>query len=148
MVRQRKPLKLIAAEADDVPVLSAAVQDAVAQLRDIAWDKRARRFTIVANRFRWEDGSRGTGWRVRTAIDIGGVMNVKSSRVRQGAPGAVVSILSLGFEPGEAPGGVVAVELSGGGRIRIEVECVDMVLADLSEPWRASSRPEHGEADT
>lgn len=143
----RKPLRLIASEPDEVEIVSAALQDAVAQLGDIKWDRRARRFTLVVNRYRWEDGKRGPGWRVRSALDIGSVTAVKSSRVKQDAPGAVVSVLALVFETGEAPGGALRVDLSGGGRIRIEVECVDLLLADLSEPWRAVGRPDHGGLD-
>jgi hypothetical protein len=143
----RKPLRLIASEPDEVEIISAALQDAVAQLGDIKWDRRARRFTLVVNRYRWEDGKRGPGWRVRSALDIGSVISVKSSRVKQDAPGAVVSVLALVFETGEAPGGALRVDLSGGGRIRIEVECVDLILADISEPWRAVARPDHGEPD-
>lgn len=143
----RKPLRLIASEPDEVEIISAALQDAVAQLGDLKWDRRARRFTLVVNRYRWEDGKRGPGWRVRSALDIGSVMSVKSSRVKQDAPGAVVSVLALVFETGEAPGGALRVDLSGGGRIRIEVECVDLLLADVSEPWRAVARPEHGDTD-
>ncbi|HAQ35192.1 MAG: hypothetical protein CMF74_02440 [Maricaulis sp.] len=145
--RQRKPLRLIAAEPDDVPIVSAALQDAVAQLRDVQWDRRARRFTIAANRFRWEDGKSGPGWRVRAALDIGSVLSVKSSKVKQDAPGAVVSILAIVFETGDAPGGAIRIELSGGGSIRVAVECVDLLLADVSEPWRASGRPDHGGSD-
>ena len=143
----RKPLRLIASEPDEVEIISAALQDAVAQLGDLKWDRRARRFTLVVNRYRWEDGKRGPGWRVRSALDIGSVISVKSSRVKQDAPGAIVSVLALVFETGEAPGGVLRVDLSGGGRIRIEVECVDLILADVSEPWRAVGRPEHGDPD-
>lgn len=143
----RKPLRLIASEPDEVEIISAALQDAVAQLGDIKWDRRARRFTLVVNRYRWEDGKRGPGWRVRSALDIGSVISVKSSRVKQDAPGAVVSVLALVFETGEAPGGALRVDLSGGGRIRIEVECVDLILADISEPWRAVGRPDHGGPD-
>lgn len=143
----RKPLRLIASEPDEVEIISAALQDAVAQLGDIKWDRRARRFTLVVNRYRWEDGKRGPGWRVRSALDIGSVISVKSSRVKQDAPGAIVSVLALVFETGEAPGGALRVDLSGGGRIRIEVECVDLILADISEPWRAVGRPDHGGPD-
>lgn len=143
----RKPLRLIAAEPGEVEIVSAALQDAIAQLGDIRWDKRARRATLVVNRYRWEDKAAGPGWRVRSALDIGSVLSVKSSRLKQDAPGAVVSILALVFETGDAPGGALRVDLSGGGRIRIEVECVDLLLADLSEPWRAAGRPDHGEAD-
>lgn len=147
MPAPRKPLRLIATEPDEVEIVSAALQDAVAQLGDLKWDRRARRFTLSVNRYRWEDKASGPGWRVRSALDIGSVISVRTSRLKRDAPGAIVSILALVFETGEAPGGALRVDLSGGGRIRIEVECIDLLLADLSEPWRAAGRPEHGGPD-
>ena len=36
-------------------VISALLQDAVAQTSEIAWAPRHRRFTLLVNRFRWED---------------------------------------------------------------------------------------------
>ncbi|WP_421791261.1 DUF2948 family protein [Hyphobacterium sp.] len=142
MVR-RPPLRLLAQAPDDLPVLSAALQDAVAQLGDFAYDSKARRFTAVFNRFRWEDGKRLQGWRTRSALDISGVLEVKSKRLKRGVESAVVSLLSLDFEMGEAPGGALKLVFSGGGALRLDVECIDLILADISEPWPAKSRPEH-----
>lgn len=139
----RQPLRLMAQNADDVPVLSAALQDAVAQLGDFAFDGKARRFTLVFNRYRWEDASGTRGLRTRSALDISGVIAAKSTRLKRGADGAVVSVLSIDFEPGEAPGGIITVVFSGGGAMKLEVECVDLILADISEPWPARAKPHH-----
>jgi hypothetical protein len=51
----------------------------------------------------------------------------------------------MDFEPGEAPGGAVLLLFSGGHEMRIEVECVDAVLADVSDPWEAAQAPDHPE---
>jgi hypothetical protein len=135
-------LRLLAQDADDLGVISAALQDAVGKLGDIAFDAPARRLTLALNRYRWE-GKRG-GERVRTGVQIGGVLTVSSRNLRLGAKEAVVELLSIGFEPGEAPGGVVHLTFAGGGDIRAEVECVDLVMADVSAPWPAKRRPGHG----
>ena len=37
------PLKLLAQDADDLAVISAALQDAVAKIGDIRWDASARK---------------------------------------------------------------------------------------------------------
>jgi Protein of unknown function (DUF2948) len=47
------------------------------------------------------------------------------------------------FEPGEAPGGVVTLTCAGGGDLRATVECVDAVLADVSQPWPTPRKPAH-----
>ena len=43
----------------------------------------------------------------------------------------------------EDPGGVVLIHLAGDGDIRVEVECIDAVLSDLSDPWPAQASPAH-----
>lgn len=146
-----QPLRLIARDLEDVPPLSAALQDAVGQIGDFQYEPKARRFTMALNRFRWE-GSGGTrGQRVRAALQAGGVLAAKSHRLKRGADDAVISLLAVTFEPGEAPGGALIFTFSGGGSLRLEVECVDIVLTDVSDPWRAAGRPDHPadpEADT
>lgn len=133
------PLRLLAEDAEDLEVISAALQDAVAKIGDIHYEAGARKLTIAANRFRWE----GEGERVRTGLQLGGVLSVKARNVRREAKTAVVEILTLTFEAGEAPGGAVLITLAGGGELRAEVECIDAVLADVSQPWPTKARPAH-----
>src|SRR5205807_2162181 len=47
-------LRLRAEDAEDLAVISACLQDALVSVRDLAYDRGARRFVFVANRFRWE----------------------------------------------------------------------------------------------
>jgi hypothetical protein len=139
------PLKLLAQDADDLAIISAALQDAVAKVGDILWEAKARRLTIGFNRFRWETADMGAPERIRSAVQLGGVLSVKSRRVRRDRKDAVIELLALTFAPGEAPGGVVAFEFAGGGDLRVEVECVDAVMADLSKAWPAKRAPSHDE---
>jgi hypothetical protein len=136
-------LRLLAEDANDMKLISAALQDAVAKLGDVHWEAPARRLTIAFNRFRWEAGRTRGGERVRAALQLGGVLSVQARNLRRDAPGAVVELLALHFEPGEAPGGVVLLRFAGGGDLRCEVECIDAVLADLSAPWPARRAPAH-----
>ncbi len=137
------PLKLIAREPDDVAPVSAALQDAVGKIGDFHYEPKARRFTLALNRYRWEASRGGRGERVRTALQAGEVTAAKARRLKQGAEDAVVSLLAITFEAGEPPGGALVFTFSGGGELRLEVDCVDLVLADVSRPWRAAARPEH-----
>jgi len=134
------PLRLLAQDADDLAIISAALQDAVAKVGDIAYEPKGRLLTIAFNRFRWEAGARQ---RVRSALQLGGVLGVKARKLRRDRPDAVVELLALTFEPGEAPGGVLTLSFAGGGDLRAEVECVDAVLADLSSPWPTPRAPAH-----
>jgi hypothetical protein len=137
-------LQLLATEADDLQVIAAALQDAVCALGDIRYEKGPRRLTIAFNRFRWEAEARASGGeRVRSALQLGCVLEVKAKKLRRDAPKAVASLLTVGFEAGEAPGGAVVFSFAGGGELRASVECIDAVLADLSRPWPTPNRPAH-----
>lgn len=134
-----KPLRLLAQDEEDLKVVSAALQDAVCKIGDIRYERAGKRLTLACNRFRWE----GKGERVRAALQLGGVLSVKARNLRREAKDAVVELLSIGFEPGEAPGGVVNFTFAGGGDLRCEVECIDAALADVSAPWPARKTPIH-----
>ncbi|MDO9337550.1 MAG: DUF2948 family protein [Caulobacter sp.] len=138
------PLRLIAEDGEDLAVISAALQDAVGKVGDIRFEATARRLTLGLNRFRWEAQGKA-GERVRSGLQIGGVLQVRSLRLRREAKDAVLSLMGIGFEPGEAPGGTLVLTFAGGGELRAEVECVDAALADVSSPWPTPRRPAHDE---
>lgn len=137
---QATRLRLLAEDADDLTVVAAALQDAVGKIGDISYEPAARRLTLVFNRYRWEGGG---GERVRAALQVGSVLKVQARKLRRSAKDAVIELLSVGFEPGDAPAGVVIFTFAGGGDLRAEVECLDAVLADVSEPWSTPRRPQH-----
>lgn len=139
-------LKLLAEDADDLGVISAALQDAVIKIGDIRYETGSRQLTIACNRFRWEGEGGSGGERVRTAIQLGGVTRLQGRGLRRGAPEAVVSLLAITFEPtadeGD-PGGTVLFQFAGDADLRAEVECVDAAMADISGPWPTPRRPGH-----
>ena len=137
-----EPLRLLAQDAEDLAVMSAALQDAVAKVGDITFEPKARRLTVAFNRYRWERDGRAHE-RVRSGLQLGGVMAVRSRKLRRDAKGAVIELLALTFEPGEAPGGAVVFTFAGGGDLRAEVECLEAVLADVSTPWPTPRTPVH-----
>jgi hypothetical protein len=139
-----RPLRLLAEDAEDLEVISAALQDAVAKVGDIKFEPAARRLTIALNRYRWEAaGGRAGGERVRAGLQLGGVISVKARRLKREPKDAVVELLAVEFEPGEAPGGQVILSFAGGADLSVEVECLDAVLADLSAPWSTRRTPRH-----
>ena len=135
-------LKLAAADAEDLEVLSARLQDAVVKLKNFTWLPKKRRFAAVVNRLQWEAGGKT---RVRSGLHFDGVLKVQSQKLKLGAGEAVVSLLALNFKPngGEDPGGVIEIVLAGGGVLRLTVECIEAELTDLSQPWAATGTPDH-----
>lgn len=138
-------LKLMAEDTADLAVIAAAVQDALVRAGDLRHDPKARRFTAVINRFRWEKAAeRGPYERIRAGLSFDGVLAVKSRRLRRDAPDALAAILSINFVPAaEPPGGTVSIVLAGGGEIVLEVECLDAVLVDTGPVWPTPRRPDH-----
>jgi Protein of unknown function (DUF2948) len=140
-------LTLGAEDAADLEIISARLQDAVARIKDLVYLPKKRRFVALFNRFQWElaDRPKGGDLRVRSGLHFDGVLSVKSQLLKRGAPDAVVSLLAILYVPrgGEDPGGTIALTFAGGGAMKLEVECIDAGLSDVSGPWAALGRPAH-----
>ena len=145
-LKDYKPLRLMAGDEDDLKVLSAVLQDAVAKLGDFAFLPGERRFAFVANRFVWECAGKGRAGpfaRVRAGAHFDDVKSVKFQNLKTGATDAVVEFLAARFEPGEDGAVVIVLDFAGGGAVRLEVVSVNAFLSDISEPWGARAKPKH-----
>jgi hypothetical protein len=141
-------LRLLAEDATDLEVIAAAAQDALLKMADVSYDRKARRFALLINRFRWETAEdKGPYERVRAALSFESVLGVRVRHVRQDVPEALASVLSVNFLPAEeAPGGEVRLVLAGGGELALDVECLDVTLVDIAPPWSTPRRPDHEKA--
>lgn len=139
-------LRLLAQDGEDLQILSSALQDGLVRMRDLSFDPRARRFILAANRFCWEQAREpGRYQRVRSALSVDGVRAVRSRKLRIEDADALAYLLAVRFEPAEtAPEGDMLLLFAGGGEIRLDCECIDVVLADIGEPWPTRRRPNHG----
>ena len=143
------PVKLYALEPDDLAVISAHVQDAVAKVAEIRWSPGDGHFSIPMNRFAWEltTGKRKRGAsdeRRRAVLSFARVQRAQVNGMTAGDRDGVLSILAVIFEEGEdAPAGAISVVCSGEVVIRLEVECIEASLTDLGAAWSASMRPKH-----
>ncbi len=136
-----KPLYLGALDPDDLQVISALVQDAVLQVSEIRWQTGQRRLALLVNRLRREvSGTEPQApERVRALMVVDNVLRVASQGIDRSDPDLVLSILSVGFEPGDDGTGAVVFTLAGDGAIKAEVEALDMVLRDVTRPYLAPS---------
>lgn len=143
-------MRLLAANPDDLLVIAALVQDGVSRIKDLQREASARRFTIGMNRFRWELVQQGKPpARVRAGLMIESVSAVRTTNLSRANPEAVIDILSFSFTADEAnpPAGTMRILLAGGGEMELDVECIDVTLADVSETWRTQRLPDHENDD-
>ncbi len=133
-------LRLAALDADDLGVISAHMQDAVLKLGDLGYSAKKKQFALVANRFAWEADERQ---RRRAGLHFDRVLAVKAHKIRQGDKDAVLELLAITFEAGEAPSGSIVLAFAGGATIRLEVECIEASLKDLGPAWATPYQPSH-----
>ena len=145
-----QPLRLKAESPDDLAVISSLMQDAVGKPADIAWLPKKRRLVLLVNRFRWEDSADAKQAhrpfeRVRSAVTIESVLNVRARGLAPANTDQAFDLLAILFEPAEGCAGALTLTLAGDAEILIEVECLELTLADLTRPWeaKAGEAPEH-----
>ncbi|SNT39782.1 DUF2948 family protein [Tropicimonas sediminicola] len=147
-----RAVTLTAADAEDLQVLSAMVQDAVLPITEMTWESGRRRFAMLINRFRWEDRDaaerRGRAYeRVQSLLLVDDVLKVATQGIDRDDKDTVLSILALTFEPGEDGTGRVVLVLAGDGAVALDVECLNVTLRDVTRPYVAPSgqAPSHGD---
>jgi hypothetical protein len=138
-------LKLVAFDGDDLPVISAHLQDAVLKTADIHWRPTEQRVVLGLNRFDWEaaNGQSAELRRRRAALRFERVRTCRCRNLDAVAKDAILNLLSVEFAESDPPAGVVTLTFSGGGVLRLEVECLEAELADLGPVWAARGRPRH-----
>lgn len=146
------PLRLKALDTEDLAVIAALVQDAVFPAAEMKWDRKARRFAILLNRFRWEDAPKAqkrkrSYERVQAVLAVEDVLKVQTQGVDKADPDMVYSLLAIAFLPGEDGTGRVELTLAGDGAIALEVEALEVLLRDVTRPYVAPSNkaPSHPE---
>ncbi len=139
-------LKLLALDAEDLAIVSAHLQDAVFKTDGLAFDARQHVFSVVVNRFVWESAaSRGKSFeRRRAVVAFKRVNAVRSIGIDRKDTSAVFSLLAVNFTPkDEGPEGTLEVVLSGNASVALDVECVEVQLADTGGAWETSLKPRH-----
>ena len=137
-------LKLLAEDAEGLAIVAAATQDGLAKPLDIRFDAKSRTFGLEINRFQWERaGKRMPYFRSRAVLAFAGVASVRSRNVSKSID-AVHSLMDVTFAPAaEPPGGVVTITFADDTQIQLNVECLDVTLADIGPAWPTRRKPEH-----
>ena len=138
-------MKLVALDRDDIDIVSTHVQDAVVKVADILWRPAEKRLIVALNRFDWEsaNGAERPYRRRRSALRFDRVLACKCRNVSPNEKDAVLNLLAVEFTPTAPPSGVITLVFSGGGALRLEVECLECELADLGPSWKTGACPAH-----
>jgi hypothetical protein len=137
-------LRLLAEDAEGLAIIAAAMQDALVKPQDIKLDAKSRTFGMEVNRFQWERaGKRMPYFRSRAVLAFAGVESVRSRNVSRSID-AVHALLDVQFAAAEEPpGGVVTMTFADETEIQLNVECLDVTLADVGAPWPTRRKPDH-----
>jgi hypothetical protein len=136
-----KPLKLRAEDAEDLAIISAALQDAAVPVGDMRFFPEQSRFMLAVSRYRWEadpGAHAGTGERVNSAVIFDHVARVRRRGFDPKDREQILALLAV--TTGE---GTVDLVFSGNTGVRLEVEKLDCRLDDFGDPWPTIFRPAH-----
>ncbi len=141
-----KNLKLIARTNEDLKVISAHLQDSIADIKNIANLKKNNIFLMQLNRFMWEDVEKGVfrkNKRIRTILKFDNVLEVNSKNIGQKLKDKFLDFLAI--ESNQMPDNNYEMKLvfSGYSIIRVIAEVIEVTLDDQGEPWNTKNKPKH-----
>jgi hypothetical protein len=138
-------VKFVVFEEEDLEVVSTHLQDAVVKVADVHWRPAEKRLVVGLNRFDWEraQSERPEYRRRRAALRFERVQSCKCRSVNPAGKDAVLNLLAVEYSKTQAPAGIITLIFSGGGVLRLEVECLEAELADLGPVWTAAACPRH-----
>ena len=141
-----KNLKLIAKTEEDLRVVSAHLQDAIANVSDIANLKKNKIFLMQLNRFMWEDVEKGVfrkNKRIRTILKLENVIKAHSKNINQLKENKFLDFLTI--ETYQMPDNNYEMKIvfAGDAVIKIIVEAIEITLDDQGEAWDTKNIPKH-----
>ena len=141
-----KNLKLIARTDEDLKVISAHLQDSIADIKNIAHLKKNKIFLMQLNRFMWEDVEKGVfrkNKRIRTFLKFENIIRVLSKNVNQNDKNRFLDFLAI--ESKLMPDKSYEIDLifSGNSLIKIFVEVIEATLDDQGDAWESKTKPKH-----
>ena len=134
-------LKLSALDADDLSVISAAIQDSLVAVRDCVYFAGEKRFVLLLNRFCWEadPGVETRYWRTHSALVFNEVNAIHHHAIPLKEPDRVLELLSVAAEKDVS----VTLRFAADRAIRLEIGRLACHLGDVGEPWPTPWKPAH-----
>ena len=141
-----KNLKLMARTEEDMKVVSAHLQDSIANVADIANLEKNRIFLMQLNRFMWEDVEKGVfrkNKRIRTILKFDNVTNVLSRNINQLKKEKFLDFLAIETNITPDKNYEMKIIFAGDAIIRIISEVIEVTLDDQGEAWDTKNKPKH-----
>ena len=141
-----KNLKLIARTEEDLKVVSAHLQDAIANISDIANLGKNKIFIMQLNRFMWEDVEKGVfrkNKRIRTIIKFENVIKVLSKNINQLKKDKFLDFLTIETNLMPDNNYEMKIVFAGDSVIRVISEVIEVTLDDQGVSWDTKNMPKH-----
>ena len=143
-----KNLKLIARTEDDLRVVSAHLQDSIANISDIANLKKNKILLMQLNRFMWEDVEKGVfrkNKRIRTVLKFENVLKVHAKNINQLKKDKFLDFLTI--ETNKMPDNNYEMKIvfAGDSVIKVISEVIEVTLDDQGSAWDTKNMPKHKE---
>ena len=134
-----KKLSLLARDVHDLAVISSMLQDAIVPVADMVYLEKEHSFIMMINRFRWEAPTDDAAdERVNAGLRFDRVQRVQFRKIDREHRERFAVLLSVAYDSG-----VVMMQFSGDGAVRLEVSELLCALSDFDEAWPTIWRPEH-----
>ena len=141
-----KNLKLIARTDEDLKVISAHLQDSIADIKNIAHLKKNKIFLMQINRFMWADVEKGVfrkNKRIRTILKFENIVEVNSKKINQQNKDKFLDFLAIECHQMPDKNYEMKLIFSGDLIIRVLAEVIEVTLDDQGEPWDTKNKPKH-----
>jgi len=141
-----KNLKLIARTEDDLRVVSAHLQDSIANVSDIANLEKNKIFLMQLNRFMWEDVEKGVfrkNKRIRTILKFENIIKVHSKNINQKKKDKFLDFLTIETNIMPDKNYEMKIVFAGDSIIKVISEVIEVTLDDQGEAWVTKNKPKH-----
>ncbi len=143
-----KNLKLIARTEDDLRVVSAHLQDSIANILDIANLEKNKIFLMQLNRFMWEDVEKGVfrkNKRIRTVLKFENVLKVHAKNINQSKKDKFLDFLTIETIKMPDNNYEMKIVFAGDSVIKVIAEVIEVTLDDQGSAWDTKNMPKHKE---
>ena len=134
-------VKMSAASALDLTVMSSYLQDATVRVGDMAWIPSQRRFGLVCNRFMWEETG-ATRHRCRSGLHIDHVIMARTRGFAPRNKDHMLELLTIHASEHDDKT-TIRIAFAGGADVHLDAEVVEVHMDDIGEPWNTPHVPDH-----